>query len=213
MIGTNKSYDGLPRPPQFRTSGLSTSTALEGHRTGLLLFLLLVLTVATNGCGSGTPRAPALSNDPVYNNRREGFRFLVPDGWNQQASSVLPLGKLEGENLLVKYTIKSPEGGAYLEVICFDASVKRDLHRYHAGESHGLRRWDSKADPEEMKFEGKSGHRYIYQGQMNKRSMTKEVVVFRRGERVYSFIGLFWSDDTKGQQQIRRAVKSVKWTK
>jgi len=41
--------------------------------------------------------------------------------------------------------------------------------------------------------------------------MTKEVVCFRRNNRVYSFVGLFWSNDDKAREQIRRALRSTIW--
>jgi hypothetical protein len=37
------------------------------------------------------------------------------------------------------------------------------------------------------------------------------VVCFRKNGRVYSLVGLFWSTDDKGRQQIRRAAESTIW--
>ena len=190
---------------------LATNVASRRARPvgfGLGIVSVMLLQV---GCGSGRPKAPALSDAPIYQNRREGFKFLVPDGWVQSASSVLPKGKLEGETLLVQYKIRSPEPGAYLEILCFDAPAGKDLHKYHAGESHGSRSWNSIADAEQIEVSGTKGDRFAYKATVSNKSMTKEVVVFRKGDRVYSFIGLFWSTDTKAQQQIRRAVTSTIW--
>src|SRR5262245_64118678 len=74
---------------------------------GLLLLLL--------GCAP-RPRAPALLDEPVYQNEREGFRFLVPEGWKQYARSEAPPGKGERERLLVLYRRLTPGPEATLEV-------------------------------------------------------------------------------------------------
>ena len=88
------------------------SECCRGTRLLLVAFLLLL-----NGCDSG-PRAPELVDSPVYQSKSEGFRFRVPDGWKQTASSSLPPGQFEGENFLVRYLVQSPAGGSTLQVLC-----------------------------------------------------------------------------------------------
>ena len=51
--------------------------------------LALVLAVAAAGC-SDRPRAPRLSNDPVYQNDAIGLRFLAPEGWTIVSRAAAP---------------------------------------------------------------------------------------------------------------------------
>ncbi len=114
----------------------------------LLLFLLALV-----GCNRA-PSAPELRDAPVYQNNREGFRFLVPDNWTQVASGVLPRGELEGEVLLVKYRMRTAGKGALLEVLCFDEAKYSDLHKYHGLPSHGSADWKSVDPPQTLDVNG-----------------------------------------------------------
>ena len=169
-----------------------------------------VLAVLLAGCDS-KPRAPVLRDSDVYQNNQEGFRFLVPDNWTQTASAVLPNGVIEGEVLLVQYRMRTAQQGASLEVLCFDEDQPTDLKTYHAGPSHGSQTWQSSEPPQPIEVGGAAAERWIYATQVSKQKMIKEVVAFRRGPRVYSFIGLFWSSDNKAREQLRRAVNSIMW--
>lgn len=169
-----------------------------------------MLCVSMWGCDT-RPRAPALSDAPVYNNRREGFRFLVPEGWVQSASAVLPDKALEGEVLLVQYRMRTSSRGASLDILCMNAEEFPDLHEYHGLPSQGVRDWKSAAAPEQLSVNGTEAQRFVYEGTLGKERMVKEVVSMRRGQRVYSFIGLFWSEDANAQEELRRAVDSVIW--
>jgi hypothetical protein len=176
------------------------------HAVAALLGLLVFA-----GCDS-SPKAPALSDAPVYEN--EGFRFLVPEGWLQSAAATLPSGALEGEVLLTQYRMRTASQGATLEILCFDESPDQttDLHKYHAGPSHGVQQWNSLSNPETVEIDGRKGERLTYTARMGNQDMIKEVVAFRRDNRIYSFIGLFWKADDKAREQLRRAVNSVIWT-
>ena len=169
-----------------------------------------ILTMLLASCDS-RPRAPALRDADVYQNNQEGFRFLVPDNWTQTANAILPNGSIEGEVLLVQYRMRTANQGASLEVLCFDENQPTDLQAYHAGPSHGSQVWQSAEPPQPIEVGGASAERWVYVAQVSKQKMTKEVVAFRRGPRVYSFIGLFWSTDNKAREQLRRAVGSILW--
>ncbi|MFG0335191.1 MAG: hypothetical protein ACF8TS_17680 [Maioricimonas sp. JB049] len=174
------------------------------------IWLLLTLVVAT-GCES-KPSAPVLSDAPVYQNDQAGFRFRVPDGWLQTASTYLPPGELESERFVVRYQMRSPEQGANLQVLAINDAPGLDLAEHHAGPSFRVARWKPQTEPEALEIGGADGVRLVYSGQVDKREMTKEIVAFRRDDgRVYSFVGLFWSTDEKARQQIRRAVESIVW--
>ena len=174
------------------------------------LSVSLFFVIALAGCHRA-PSAPELRDAPVYQNNREGFRFLVPDNWTQVASGVLPRGELEGEVLLVKYRMRTEGKGALLEVLCFDEAKFSDLHEYHGEPSHGSADWKSIAAPETLDVNGVPAERFTYSTAMRGGEMLKEVVSFRREQRVYSFIGLFWASDNKAREQLRRAVGSTIW--
>lgn len=173
-------------------------------------WLLASVLLMVAGC-SRSPSAPALGDAPVYQNNREGFRFLVPENWTQVASGVLPRGELEGEVLLVKYRMRTAGKGALLEVLCFDAKQYPDVQKYHAEPSHGSKDWKLGEPSQSLDINGTKADRLIYTTQMQGQQMVKEIVAFRRQERVYSFIGLFWASDNKAREQLRRAVDSIIW--
>jgi hypothetical protein len=179
-------------------------------RSKLPAAVVLFLIAAAAGCDS-EPRAPALLDTPVYHNRQEGFRFLVPEGWTQNANANLPPGELEGEAFLVRYRMRTPEMGASLQILCLDDSGQSDLAEHHAGPSFRVNRWEPVEPGESLEIGGKPAERFAYQAVISGRQMTKEVTCFRRGKRVYSFVGLFFSTDDKAREQIRRAVGSVIW--
>ena len=180
----------------------------NGTATGCVLLLLSAVWVS--GCES-RPSAPALRDTPVYQNKQEGFRFLVPEGWTQSASAILPPGQLEGETFLVRYRMKTPEQGASLQVLCFEDSGDCDLREHHSGPAFRVQHWEPTDVGETIDVNGTKAERHIYSAVIDGKRMTKEVACFRRGSRVYSFVGLFYSTDDKAREQIRRAVGSVIW--
>jgi hypothetical protein len=169
-----------------------------------------LLAISLCGCDSG-PEAPELRDAPVYENAKEGFRFMVPDGWTQTASSILPAGDLEGDAFLARYRVKSPEAGSTLQIECFQENEPVDLQEYHSGPSYRVNRWKLKGEPETVTLGGREAQRMMFEATMDGREISKEVVCFRKGNRVYSFVGLFSSTDEKARQQIQRAVASVSW--
>jgi len=190
--------------------GPAPSERRDALRTLVLAMSGALLPVLFGGCDA-RPRAPALRDAHVYQNNQEGFRFLVPDNWTQTANAVLPNGSIEGEVLLVQYRMRTADQGASLEVLCFDEEQPSDLQAYHAGPSHGSSAWQSGEPPHRIEVGGASVERWVYIAEISKQKLTKEVVAFRRGPRVYSFIGLFWSTDNKAREQLRRAVSSILW--
>ena len=161
------------------------------------------------GCDS-RPSAPALRDTAVYTNEDAGLKFLVPTGWTCSASAVLP-SQIEGELVLAQWRMRTPIQGASVEILCFDKEQPFDLHRYHSGPSHGSKQWSSQKDPTEIKVNGNSATRMTYVAEISGTEMRKHVVCFRRGLRVFSFIGLFYESDEKAEQQLQRALDSIQW--
>lgn len=172
--------------------------------------VLLLVLLATMGCSS-QPAAPVLSDSPVYRNSSEGFRFLVPEGWTQSASSLLPPGKLTGEVFLVRYRVRSSEAGAMLQILCMADDKSLDLEQHHAKGSFRAGSWEIVQPRKTITISKVPAERMIYKAMMENRDMHKHVTCFRKNGRSYSFVGLYWSSDEQAQQQIERAVDSVIW--
>ncbi|MDB5392236.1 MAG: hypothetical protein JWM11_7882 [Planctomycetaceae bacterium] len=171
---------------------------------------LILIYIVTSGC-TGQPAAPILSNSPVYRNSTEGFRFLVPEGWIQTANSVLPPGKLSGEIFLVRYRVTSPEAGATLQVLCMTDDKSLNMEQHHGEGSFRAGKWNVDQPLQNIEINKIAAERITYKVSVDKREMSKHVTCFHHKGRVYSFVGLFWSDDDQARQQIERAAESVIW--
>lgn len=187
---------------------------MRKRRRGLrakLLGLIFLGSVLAAGC-TPKPQAPALRNDPVYQNDQEGFRFLVPDGWVMVDNSNHPPGPVKKNLALVRYRSRAQTSPATLEVDIIDLPPTTDMAKYLAGPSFGIKQWQPTGAVEPVQTSGLSGERYDFTGRLTgKNDMLKEVVVFRRGERCFLFIGLFPPKDTSARDQIRQAVASTVW--
>ncbi|HVX15099.1 MAG TPA: hypothetical protein VHC22_28160 [Pirellulales bacterium] len=170
------------------------------------LLLLLAL-----GCSRG-PAAPILSDSHVYQSANEGLRFLVPDGWHQSASSVLPPGELRGDVLLVRYNLTSDAPGSALLVLCTDEKKAGDPEAHHAEASFRADHWEPLEPAKTVTVHGVPAERIIYEAVMDGKELRKFVTCFRRKGRLYSFVGLFAADDASARQQIERASDDVIWT-
>lgn len=180
-------------------------------RSGMAAWLVIgLLTSWLAGCDS-TPRAPELVDSPVYQNETEGFRFRVPDGWTQTASSNLPAGDFEGENFLVRYLVQSPTGGSTLQVLCFVDDDSKNLENHHSEPSFGVQRWQITEPATAADVGGLPAERMTYTGRLQGKTIHKEVLAVRRGNRVYSFVGLYFDGDEKAEQSIDRALQSLRW--
>ncbi len=162
------------------------------------------------GCSS-KPRAPALENEPVYQNKREGFRFVVPEGWIQTAKADIPPGKAAKERLLVAYQRPVHGKPAFLEVSLADLPDSTDLAAYLAEVPYGTSKWRRSDPPQPLDVGGVPATRYFYTTRVGKDDLTREVTTFRRGERVYFFSGVYPTGDSQAREQLRRAAASTIW--
>lgn len=178
--------------------------------------LLLIWTFLPSGCHE-RPRAPVLRDDPVYQNDREGIRFLAPDGWGQTLRGEVPRGKVEKERTLVDYRRPiegpTPERPASLRVSLVDLPPSTDLAAFLAKRAYSIARWRLAGPVEEATVGTLSGQRYYFLGQSDRGELAREVVAVRRGERVYFFTAVFEPKDTEVRDQLRRVVASVIWKK
>ena len=179
---------------------------MSAHRLNPIALALLTCLL---GCDS-RPKAPVLRDAPVYENDAEGFRFLVPKGWIQTASAVLPPERLEGEVVLVTYRMRTSEKTALVEVLCFDRE-NVDLQQYHAEPSHGVADWRIVSPLSQRTIHGMPAEHCLYRGTIEKEVICKEVYAFRRGARVYSFIAFYWESDQNAREEVRQAMESIVW--
>jgi hypothetical protein len=172
----------------------------------------MAVTLVAAGCAR-RPRAPALLNEPVYQNSQEGFRFLVPEGWTESARSDTAPARTEKEWLLVRYELFTAEKPASLEVTLADVPETTGLGAFLSGPSHGGSLWRAAGGAAELRINDEPAQRLTFTGKVGGEAMTREVTAFRRGERVYFFTGMYPTVDTKARDETRRAVGSVLWKK
>src|SRR5262245_25690219 len=173
----------------------------------LPLAVLLLCSLLLAGC-SGRPSAPALRDEPVYENAQEGFRFLAPEKWTQIVRASLPSGKLDRERLLVSYRRTDAGRPAQLEVSRADLDESASFAEHLAGPAFGSARWKPKGSPEALTVGGARGVRHVFAEPSGKDERVREVVAFRRGGRCYFFSGVYLAADTKARDEIRRSVNS-----
>jgi hypothetical protein len=156
------------------------------------------------------PRAPVLGDEPVYQNGREGIRFLVPEGWTQFARGDAPSGKPGEEWTLVEYQLHGAETQTVLRLTCVDLPESADVEQFLAGH------WPDATltplgPPQPVTVDGVAGTDTLFTLGPKGGKIVHEVYAFRRRGRVYLFTGIFAEDDTRARQQVRRAVESVEW--
>jgi hypothetical protein len=185
----------------------------SSSRSSLLLLTgLLCCCALASGCGRSKLQAPVLDNGPVYKNRREGFRFLVPEAWIQLARGEAPPGPLADEHLLVEYQIESDKP-AGLRVTCVDFPDRtRDLADYVRKQAPKEQAWHYTQGAVEETVNGVKADHVVLKSRMGgKEEWVRDVMLIRRGERVYLFNGLYAAADRKAAQEIRRTLDSVIW--
>lgn len=174
--------------------------------------VILATSVLMAGCSS-RPHAPALQNEAVYRNSKEGFHFLAPEGWTQTAKADVPPGKAGQERLLVEYRKLKSDQPAAFQASLIDLGDSERLEDYLSGPGSGFERWQLKRPPEERSIGGASATRLVFVSPGISAQTSREVTAYRRGSRVYLFSGIFVTADTKTSEQIHRAVESIKWEK
>jgi hypothetical protein len=178
-------------------------------RTGITSLALILAPVG--GCGD-TPQAPVLRDDPVYQNDREGIRFLIPEGWQQRIRGEVGPGKAVREWPLVEYRpTKAGEGPGSFRVSRTDLPPSADLAALVSAPSHSVEKWVPTGEPEEMTVGGQKAVRYSFTGRVGKVRLAKEAVAVRRGDRVYLFTVLCDPKDNEARELLRRVLGSVVW--
>jgi hypothetical protein len=151
-----------------------------------------------------------LQDEPVYHNSQEGFRLLVPEGWVVRGKADIPPGRLEKERLLVLYRQTGAQGTS-LHISMADLPGSTPLDEYLSRPSFGVKKWERTLAPQQLSLGPKTATRYLFGTQAAGKPFHREVMVFRRKERVYFFTILFSPADTRGRDQARTAIESIIW--
>jgi hypothetical protein len=167
----------------------------------------LVLFVSLRG---DRPRAPVLKDEPVYQNAREGLRFLVPEDWTMLARGEAPASATGQEWPLVEYQFHGADSPTVLRVTCIDLPESADIQQYLT------KHWPAATlkplgPPQPFTVDGVEGTATLFNLGPEGGPIVHEVYAFRRGPRVYLFTGIFAADDSRARQQVRRAVESIQW--
>jgi hypothetical protein len=166
---------------------------------------LLILLVA--GC-TERPQAPALRDDPVYDNPAAGLRFAAPPNWSMVARSDQPR-EGPGERLLVRYQVATHVVRATFEVTLDAKPDSENVEALVKQGSHGVMNWEMVGTPAPITVGQVPGTRYI----LKHKGTTKEVVAIRRDNRLFLFTLIAATLDTESREQIRRVIDGVTWTK
>jgi hypothetical protein len=122
----------------------------------------------------------------------------------------IPPGRLEKERLLVLYRQTGGQGTA-LHISMADLPESSPLAEYLARPSFGVEKWERTLAPEQLSLGHKTATRYLFGTKAAGKPLHREVIVFRRQERVYFFTILFSPADTRGRDQARKAIESIIW--
>lgn len=173
-------------------------------------YSLLLLVLIAAGCDS-RPKAPALQDGPVFKEPREGFRFLVPEGWKQLARGQVPPGKIPGERMLAEYKCLTCSRPGALMVSVADVPLSTSLSDYLTKNTRTGEDWKLSGPAEEFTINGVPAARITYLLRAGKQEAIREIVAFRRGERAYFFKGYYAGSDAASRQAIRTAVDTIVW--
>jgi hypothetical protein len=156
------------------------------------------------------PRAPAIQDETVYRNSQEGFHFVPPENWKQQARAEFPAGPVRQKRLLVEYRCFTSEKPASLDVSMVDVSEAKSLAEC-VGEEGLEDNWQPAGPIEESTVGGRTAARGIFASRAGGEPRLREIVAVRRGGRVYLFTGVFAPSDTRSQEAIRSAIATLRW--
>jgi hypothetical protein len=157
------------------------------------------------------PSAPPWDRGPVFREGREGFRFSVPDGWTQTVRGAVPAGKIASERVLTEYKCMTCARPSVLQVSVADVPLESPLTEYVLKNTLTGEKWQKSAGPEEFTINSEPAVRITYVQREGKAEGFKEIVAFRRGERVYFFKGFYAGTDPKARTALRAAVDTIVW--
>src|SRR5262245_2834988 len=183
-------------------------------RYSLVALCLVVAALAMSfslmqGCDS-RPRAPALSDEPVYVNMQEGFRFVAPEGWHIQSRGEFPQQELTKERMLVEYRHRREGRELSLLVSMVDVAPGTPISEYVTTRLYPRGSWKL-LGADQIRAGTLPAERLILGTQVDKEDVIREIVAVRRTNRLYFFSGSFPAKDSKGRDEIRKALSTLSW--
>jgi hypothetical protein len=170
---------------------------------------LALMVLATVAACDARPSAPPLQDDPIYR-ARAGFRFSRPEGWKMVARGEVPAGPVVGERMLVEYKSLTSKS-ASLEVTVASVPDSTPLADYVKKNTMTSEVWRLQGNAEDFAINQVPAVRLRFATGKGKDEITREIVAFRRDDRVYFFKGFYLTSDTTARKEIRAAVDSVVW--
>src|SRR5262245_46434942 len=167
---------------------------------------LLALLLIVAGCKEH-PQAPALRDNPVYDNSQIGLRFLSPNGWTQVARADIPPPG-PGERLLVRFRGPFGVSQAIFEVTVEDPAPD-DAGALLRQPSHSAAAWEIVGSPTSLTVGGAPATRYT----LKSKDTTKESVAVRRDKKLFLFTLIAPTSDAEAREQIRQIIGGATWTK
>jgi hypothetical protein len=178
-------------------------------RAPIAVVLGAALTLA--GCNS-RPHAPALLNEPIYQDDYAGFRVEIPAGWVVYAKTNLPRGEpVSEERKLIGYKLTRADKPAMFEISCVDLPDGADLIAHFTRNLTGSRAWRPDGKPESLMLGSMPAQRLVFLTGTGAKAERKEVVAVRLSGRNYFFTAVSAPDDSETRDAVRRVVSQIAW--
>jgi hypothetical protein len=175
------------------------------------IIVLLGTLFAAVGCNS-RPHAPALLNEPIYQDDQAGFRLEIPNDWIIYAKSNLPPSEpLPEERKLVGYRLTRAEKPAMFEISCMNLQEGADLSAYFTRHGAGPSPWHREGTPESIMLGTMPAQRLVFLTGAGAGAQRKEIVAIRSGSRTYFFTLVSAPTDTETRDSVRRRLAGMSW--
>ncbi|MGL4423150.1 MAG: hypothetical protein ACRCZF_20985 [Gemmataceae bacterium] len=172
------------------------------------LSILLLIGLFALGCDS-TPRAPVITNEPVYNLDSARLSFVVPEKWTMVGRAELPPGALPKPIVTVRYLNPNPSKSGELELVVAEYNEKQNIAAYLQENPLGGDKWEV-GNPQSVTINDSPGLRYELT-LPKKAKLKREVTVFRRGSRIYLFVLTFNASDSAVRDTVRVCLNSIRF--
>jgi predicted Zn-dependent protease len=123
----------------------------------------------------------------------------------------VPAGKIESERLLVEYQCQTSAKPATLAVSVASIDPSASLTEYVTKSSLTGEAWRISGPVENFTINNVPAVRINYTLRADNEEFVREIVAFRRGERVYFFKGVCAGPDARSRREIRSALETVVW--
>ena len=170
-------------------------------------FSLLLVVLVVVGC-TPTPRAPALTDEAVFESADAGMKFVVPQGWIMSSRSVLPPTLDDKPVMLVMYLSERADKPGELRVYAADIPATEPIAAYIDRHPFGPDKRKAAPGGETIMVNGATADRIALVGGKGA-SEIQEVTAFRRGGRVYLILAGWTKRDTSVRDNLRQSIGTM----